>query len=222
MANFTKSSGNSTKDVEQIAVIRPGRETKDGNFAYVEVMANNSNLTKADVAAGKGQANPQLYTKKDGTYTAADGSEKPNYEHGIRLSKGQVDAIEAAGGKNALTKEDGTKYIPFKSDVMGKTEPVKDADGKAVMDKDGKPTSKLVGYMPNTKTIEPSDLGKLTEKRLDKHFSNTAAINDVADAKKAAEKTSEKPAPASKYDKMAEAASVASPESAVLDAGIEK
>lgn len=192
MANFKKESGNSTKGVELIAVVRPGRvatktdeatgETKT-TAVYAEVMTNNSNLKKADIQAGKGQENPNLYSKP--TEYVKDGETKKGYDNGIRFSPKQLETIEAAGGKNTLTTEDGTKYIPFKADVMGLTESVKDKEGKPVMGDDGKPKQQLVGYMPNTKTVEPTELGKLTENKLNKHFENTTAINDVKDAQRA-------------------------------------
>lgn len=206
MADFRKDSGNSTKNVEMIAVVRPGhvamkqdKETGESkpSAAYVEVMVNNSALKKADVEAGKGQANPNLYSKKT-EYTAENGEKKTGYEHGIRMTMGQLEAIEKVGGKNTLTKEDGTKYIPFKADVMGLSETVKDKDGKAVMGDNGKPKQQLVGYMPNTKTLEPTELGTLTQNRLDKHFSNTAKINEVQSAMKAEAKAAKLEASASK------------------------
>lgn len=193
MADFRKDSGNSTKNVEMIAVVRPGhvamrqdKETGESkpSAAYVEVMVNNSALKKADIQAGKGQENPNLYSKKT-EYTADNGEKKTGYEHGIRMSMNQLDAIEKVGGKNTLTKEDGTKYIPFKADVMGLSETVKDKDGKPVMGDDGKPKQQLVGYMPNTKTLEPTELGTLTQNRLDKHFANTKALGEVKDAQRA-------------------------------------
>lgn len=219
MADFRKESGNSTEQVELIAVVRPksvaykkdeeGKRTSEVSAHYVEVMVNNSALKKADIQAGKGQAQPELYSKRNGTYTNADGKTLPNYDNGIRLTPGQLNTIEAAGGSKTLTKEDGTLYIPFKADVMpiyetvkgedGKPKPRLDKDGKP-MEKDGKPLyeHKMVGYMPNTKTVTETELGNLTQNRLDKHYANTTAINEVADAKKNA--------------KMAEAASKAAPE----------
>lgn len=222
MADFSKGSGNSIKGVEMIAVVRPNnvayktdKETgeKTAAAAYVDVQVNNSALTKADVAAGKGQAHPNLYTKNT-TYTDKDtGETKSGTEHGIRMSMSQLEAIEAAGKGKSLTKEDGTKYIPFKADVMGLKETVKGEDGKPVMDKDGKPQTKNVGMMPNTKTIQPTELGTLTQNRLDKHFANTKAINDVQKAQK----------DAAKEAKLEAAASMSAPTAEKSDAkGMEK
>lgn len=197
MADFSKGSGNSIKGVEMIAVVRPNnkaykvdKETneKTATAAYIDVQVNNSALTKADIAAGKGQASPNLLSKPT-TYTDKEtGETKKGTEHGIRMSMSQLEAIEKAGEGKTLVKEDGTKYIPFKADVMGLKETVKDENGKAVKDADGKPQTKTVGMMPNTTTIQPTELGKLTQNRLDKHFANTKAINDVQKAQKAAAK----------------------------------
>lgn len=198
MADFSKGSGNSTKGVEMIAVVRPGHVAygqdkesgeKVAKAAYVEVMTNNSQYTKADIAAGKGQANPNLYSKTT-NYVDKDGKQQTGYENGIRMSISQLETIEKAGGSKALTKEDGTKYIPFKADVMGLKETVKDKEGNPVKDENGKNKERLVGFMPNTKTVEPSELGNLTEKRLDKHFANTTAISDLAKERSEAAKAS--------------------------------
>lgn len=221
MADFSKSSGNSTKGVEMIAVVRPGhvaygadKETgeKVAKAAYVEVMTNNSQFTKADIAAGKGQANPNLYSKT--TSYEKDGKTQKGHENGIRMSMSQLETIEKAGGDKTLTKEDGTKYIPFKADVMGLRETVKDDKGNPVKDKDGKNKEQLVGFMPNTKTVEPTELGRLTEKRLDKHFANTAAINDVAKERSEASK-------AAKDAKLQATASEKAPAEASADKGKE-
>lgn len=205
MADFKKDSGNSTKNVEMIAVVRPGHVATKTNeagektptAAYVEVMVNNSPLKKADIQAGKGQENPNLYSRKT-EYKTPEGETKTGYDHGIRMSMKQLEAIETAGGKNTLVKEDGTKYIPFKADVMGLSETVKDKEGKPVMGDDGKPKQRLAGYMPNTKTVEPTELGTLTQNRLDKHFANTKAIGEVKDAQREAAKSAKLEAASSK------------------------
>ncbi len=218
MADFRKESGNSTEKVELIAVVRPksvaykkdeqGNRTSEVNAHYVDVMVNNSALKKADIQAGKGQAQPELYSQRT-EYADDKGETKTGYNNGIRLTPGQLATIEAAGGSKTLIKEDGTLYIPFKADVMpiyetvkgedGKPKPRLDKDGKP-MEKDGKPLyeRKMVGYMPNTKTVTETELGNLTQNRLDKHYANTTAINEIATARKNA--------------KMAEAASKAAPE----------
>lgn len=219
MANFRSDSGNSTKGVEMIAVIRPdrvaykkdenGNRTSEVSAQYVDVMVNNSALKKAEVQAGKGQEQPNLYAQKV-SYTTEAGEEKQSFKHEIRMSFNQVEAIKAAGKGKSLEKEDGTLYVPFKADVMGLNETVKDKDGKAVMNEKGEPQKHLVGYMPNTKTIQPTELGNLTQNRLDKHFANTKTLNEVKNAQRAAAKDA----------KMAETATKA-PEMAEPDAGLD-
>lgn len=215
MADFSKASGNSMKGVELIAVVRPGRVAykkdekgeRTGEVAanYVDIMVNNAGLKKADVQAGKGQEHPNLYNERV-TYDK-DGETKTGYKHEIRLAPSQLAAIENVGADKALTKEDGTKYIPFKADVIPMTETVKDENGKAVLDEKGEPKKQMVGYVPNTKTLESTELGNLTQNRLDKHFANTKAIGEVMTEKRAAEK-------ASKEAKMAENAQKAELETA--------
>ena len=208
MANFKKDSGNSMKGVNQICVVRPGREATNENgkvtAKYVEIMADNSKLTKAEIAAGKGQASPNLYSKRT-TYVDKNGETKQGYDNSIRITPSQLDAIEKAGEGKSLVKEDGTKYIPFKSDLMGLNESVKDKDGQAVMNENGKTKTKLVGYMPNTKTLEPSDYGKLTQARLDKHYNNTKAVHAQQAKMAAAEKSASLSATAEKADVQVEA-----------------
>lgn len=197
MADFSKGSGNSIKGVEMIAVVRPNnvaystdkdKNEKKAAVAYIDVQVNNSALTKADIAAGKGQASPNLYSKPTTYEDKETGETKKGMEHGIRMSMSQLETIKKAGEGKTLTKEDGTQYIPFKADVMGLKETVKGEDGKPVKDADGKTQTKTVGMMPNTTTVQPTELGKLTQNRLDKHFANTKAINDVQKAQKAADK----------------------------------
>ena len=214
MADFSKASGNSTKGVELIAVVRPDRVAykKDENgkpigdpvAQYVDVMVNNSALKKADVQAGKGQEHPNLLNQRK-TYTDKSGETKTGYNHEIRFTTGQVESIKKAGEGKMLVKEDGTMYIPFKADVMPLTESVKDKDGNVVTNDKDKPKMKVAGYMPNTKTIEPTELGTLTQNRLDKHFANTKELGKVYDEKRAAEK-------ASKDAKLSADASKAAPE----------
>lgn len=200
MADFSKGSGNSLKDNTVIVVVRDGHEAKDdkGNTKaiYAEAMVDNSGLKKADVQAGKGQANPNLYSKKT-EYTDENGEKKTGFEHGIRFSPSQIDAIkQTAGEKNTLEK-DGATYYRVKADLMPMTETVKDKDGKPVMGEDGKAKQRMVGVMPNTKTLEPAE-GSLTPNRLDKHYANTAKINEVQSAMKAEAKTAKLEASASK------------------------
>ena len=214
MADFSKASGNSTKGVELIAVVRPdrvaykkdesGKPTSEPVAHYVDIMVNNSALKKADIQAGKGQERPNLLNQK-AAYTDKDGVSKTGYNHEIRFTNSQIASIKAAGESKALTKEDGTMYIPFKADVMPLTETVKDKDGNAIMNDNGKPKMRVAGYMPNTKTIEPTELGNLTQNRLDKHFANTKAIGEVCDEKRAAEK-------AAKGAKLSAEAAKAAPE----------
>lgn len=195
MANFRNDSGNSRQGVEMIAVVRPGRETEKSQ--YVEVMVNNSAVKKADAAKGMGQGDPNLYTKTTTFTDEKTGEKKTGYDHGIRLTKDQFAAIENAGGSKALEKEDGTRYIPFKADVMPLNQTVKDKEGNPVKDENGKNKTQMVGYMPNTKTIEPTELGNLTQNRLDKHFENTKTINEAQKAQKAASKAAKLEATAS-------------------------
>lgn len=211
MADFSKASGNSMKDVELIAVVRPnktaykkdeaGKPTSEPLAHYVDVMVNNSGLKKGEIKEGKGQEQPNLYTKSI-SYTDKNGETQKGFDHGVRFTPGQLDTIKKAGEGKSLTKEDGTMYIPFKADLMPLTETVKGKDGD---------TKKMVGYIPNTKTVEPSDT-KLTQNRLDKHFENTKAIGEVKDAERAAAK-------ASKDAKLSADASKSAPQS---DKGKEK
>lgn len=175
MADFRKETGNSTKGVELIAVIRPGHEAqKDGKVIskYAAVMVNNTALTKKDIAEGKGQGQPNLYAKKNGV----DKDGKTLYNNDIRFSADQLAAIEKAGEGKSYTDEKGVKFVPFKADLM--------ALRMEVTDKEGNKQKEMVGYMPNTKTLEPSELPKLTEARIKKQFDNTKEINKVASAKK--------------------------------------
>ena len=214
MADFSKASGNSMKGVELIAVVRPGRvaykKDEKGELTnevvanYVDVMVNNSALKKADIQAGKGQEHPNLLNQRKEYTDKESGETKVSFNHEIRLTPNQLTAIETAGAGKALDK-DGTKYIPFKADVMPLTETVKDADGKVVMNEKGEPKKQMVGFMPNTKTLEPSELGNLTQNRLDKHFANTKALGVVMDEKRAAAK-------AAKDAKLSEGAQKASAE----------
>lgn len=181
MANFSKSSGNSTKDVELIAVKRSNNVAFDQNGKpvayYVDVMVNNM---QANIEKGEGQALPNLYTKQQEYVSKDTGEVKQGYNHGIRLTAGQMDTIMAVGGNNILSKNDGTQYIPFKADLMPLREKQFDADGKVIMDPNtpDKPLTKMVGYMPNTKTVQASDYGLLTEEGLKQHFDNTKAVNE--------------------------------------------
>ena len=195
MADFTKASGNSMKGVELIAVIHNGRtvpkKTKDGKDTneigarFVDVMVDNSSLTTDDIKAGKGQTDPNLYSRKV-TYTdKTTGEPKEGYDNGIRFSENQVDAIKAAGGANILTKEDGTMYVPFKADLMNLKMATRDEAGNVIKDDKGAAVKKTVGLMPNIETLVPSDRGPLTQERLDAHFENTRAANAVAKAAKA-------------------------------------
>lgn len=244
MADFTKASGNSMKGVELIAVIHNGRtvpkKTKDGKDTneigarFVDVMVDNSSLTADDIKAGKGQTDPNLYSRKV-TYTdKTTGEPKEGYDNGIRFSENQVDAIKAAGGANILTKEDGTMYVPFKADLMNLKMATRDEAGNVIKDDKGAAVKKTVGLMPNTETLVPSDRGPLTQERLDAHFENTRAANAVAKAAKAAEKPAEKAAEAetkkpakkapkksaSKASKLAAVAETAAP--AAAEQGMEK
>lgn len=213
MADFSKGSGNSTKGVELIAVIRPDRvayaKDEAGNSTdkiaaqYVDVMVNNSALKKAEIQEGKGQEHPNLLNQRK-SYTDKEGNQKTGFKHEIRMSASQVADIEAAGGSKILEK-DGVKYVPFKADVMPLTETVKDKDGNVVNNEKGEPKKQLIGFMPNTKTIEPTELGNLTQNRLDKHFANTKEIGKVKEQQRSAEK-------ATKEAKLAAEASNASPE----------
>ena len=193
MADFSKASGNSMKGNTVIIAEREGHCAKDENgkvkAVYVEAMVDNSSLKKADIQAGKGQANPNLYSKKT-DYTDENGETKSGYDNSIRMSESQVETIKAAAGKdNTLetTDKNGNKvtYYRVKADLMPLMETVKGEDGKPAMGEDGKPQQKMVGTMPNTKTVESAE-GKLTQNRLDKHFANTEAINDVRKAAAAA------------------------------------
>ena len=66
MADFSKASGNSMKDVELIAVVRPnktaykkdeaGKPTSEPLAHYVDVMVNNSGLKKGEIKEGKGRS----------------------------------------------------------------------------------------------------------------------------------------------------------------------
>ena len=183
MADFSKASGNSKQGVELIAVVKPGRMTKDGK-KFVDFMVNNSAIKKADAEKGIGQSNPNLYTDptKKTTYTDSKGVEKTKLSNGIPITMSQLAAIEAVGKGKMLEKElpakepavqnaaeqpdkkrsdDNTiKYIPFKADLI-----------------DYCKGDKKVGYIPNTKTLQPTELGNLTEKRLAKHYANTSVIN---------------------------------------------
>lgn len=222
MADFSKASGNSREGVEMIAVVRPdrvaykkdeeGKPTSEPAAHYVDVMVNNSALKKADVQAGKGEAHPNLLNQKVEYEDKGTGEKKTGYNHEIRLTPGQLETIENAGGSRTLTKEDGTKYIPFKADVMPMTEKVKDEEGKVVKTEDGKDKVRVVGYMPNTKTVTESELGNLTEKRLDKHFDNTKAINEVQAAQ----------AQANKNAALSATAAKSAPEAEVQSSGLEK
>lgn len=206
MADFTKASGNSMKGVELIAVIHNGRtvpkKTKDGKETdeigarFVDVMVDNSTLTADDIKAGKGQSDPNLYSRRV-TYTdKTTGEHKTGYDNGIRFSENQVNAIKAAGGNNILTKDDGTMYVPFKADLMNLKITTRDEAGNVIKDEKGAAVKKAVGLMPNTETLAPSERGPLTQERLDAHFENTRAANAVAKASKAAEKPAEKAAEA--------------------------
>lgn len=181
MANFSKSSSNSMKDVELIAVKRNNNIAFDQNGKpvayYVDVMVNNA---QADVEKGEGQALPNLYTKQKDYVSKDTGEVKQGYTHGIRFTAGQIDTLVTAGGSNILSKDDGTQYIPFKADLMPLREKQFDTNGQVIMDpnKPDKPLTKMVGYMPNTKTIKVSDYGPLTEESLKRHFENTKAINE--------------------------------------------
>lgn len=194
MADFKKENydpKNPDGKVEMIAVVRPnsaaykkdaeGKPTGEPVAHYVDVMTNNSNLKKSEIQAGEGQAHPNLMNQKTEYTDKNTGEKKTGYSHSIRLSPSQLETIENAGGSKSLEK-DGVKYIPFKANVMPVTEKVKDKDGNVVKTDDGKDKTRMVGAMPNTKTVEPSDLGNLTQNRLDKHFANTKAINEVQKA----------------------------------------
>ena len=199
MADFTKASGNSMNGVNMIAVIRPnrvihqkdkaGKETDKIAAQFVDIMVDNSTLSAEDIKVGKGQANPNLYSRAV-TYQDKDGNSKQGFNNGIKFSVDQVEAIKAAGEGNSLTKEDGTIYVPFKADLMYLRENVVDKSGEVVKDEDGKPQKRNVGFLPNTKTLAASDFGQLTQERLDAQFENTKAVKSEKD-KAAAGKTNE-------------------------------
>lgn len=241
MANFSNASGNSMKGVELIAVIRPGRvipqKDKEGNptdkvgAQFVDVMVDNSTLTAADIKAGKGQSNPNLYSRAVEYTDKATGETKKGFDNGIRFSEKQVEAMKAAGEGKTLTKEDGTMYVPFKADLMYLKETVRDDAGNPVKNDKGETKKRNVGYLPNTDTLAPSELGAITQERLDKHFENTKAAKAAdktveATAEKAVEAETKKPAKkapkkaASKATKLATVAADA-PASSV-EQGMEK
>lgn len=207
MAIFTKESGNSMRGVDMIAVIRPNRvayqKDKDGKTTdkisaqFVDVMVDNSTLSADDIKAGKGQANPNLYSRSVSYKDKETGETKTGYNNGIRFAPSQVEAIKNVGKENALTTEDGTMYVPFKADLMYLKENVTDKQGQVVMGENGKPQKRNVGFLPNTETLTASENGPLTQERLAKHFENTKAVNAEKDAKKAPEaevQAEEKPA----------------------------
>lgn len=197
MAIFTKESGNSMHGVDMIAVIRPNRvayqKDKDGKTTdkisaqFVDVMVDNSTLSADDIKAGKGQANPNLYSRSVSYKDKETGETKTGYNNGIRFAPSQVEAIKNVGKENALTMEDGTMYVPFKADLMYLKENVTDKQGQVVMGEDGKPQRRNVGFLPNTETLTASENGPLTQERLAKHFENTKAVNAEKDAKNAPE-----------------------------------
>lgn len=196
IGDFGKRFGNSIYNVELIAVMRPGRFAPGGYNAYVEddnpyraignengrgpkikpevafieVMANNSQLSEADIKAGKGHEFPNLYTHvKQGK----------TYEHSFPVEISQYQDIMEKGGAKAFTEKDGTRYVPFKADIVPYTKPVKDADGKPVMGEDGKPKREMIGYKPNMTTLRSTEFGALTKEDIDKQYSNTSALHKV-------------------------------------------
>lgn len=163
-ADFSKKSGNSRENVEMIAVIKPGHEyykpDADGNkklaAVYVDTQVNNSHLTQADIAAGNGQKNAHLFNEaKNGKFNSS-----------VPWSPSQIAKLKETCGADAYTAKNGTMYIPLKADVMPMTRTV-----------DGKQTT--IGYMPNTKTIQPSDYGSLTKDDIAKHFDNSKALSSA-------------------------------------------
>ena len=159
--------GQSLKDQELLVRFNEQqlRTNKQGepNGAFIVAQKNQSMLTKADVAAGKGDTNTNLVS----TPGKPDENGKPRVNHSIPISEKQLQAILEAAGDNKITK-DGTTVVGIKADLMTAT------------DKDGK----TIGLMPNTKTVAPSDY-KLTDKTLTMQQNRTTEAIKVRDEAKA-------------------------------------
>lgn len=181
MAKF--NSEEDRKGVELIAQFDDKHVVKDketnevkGKYA-INIQTANWQYNKADIEAGKGQENPDLSHK--GT------NQK---DHTQYLDKDTFEKIKEAGKGKAYTDEQGKTYIPFKADIdTTKRIPDKNADGTphTYTASDGKERQTYT-YRQDIKadTIQPSELPKLTEKRVEKQASNTEAIKETAQSAK--------------------------------------
>ena len=163
MANY---EGKSTKEQELIIRFdeQQLRTNKNGepNGAFIVAQKNQSMLTKADTAAGKGDTNTNLVS----TPGKPDENGKPRANHSIYITEKQLQTIIEAAGDNKITKK-GVTFLGIKADLM----PATDNNGKNI------------GLMPNTKTVTPSDY-KLTDKTIVMQQNRTTeAINVRNEAK---------------------------------------
>lgn len=151
----------SMKGVELLVVKYPNAETKDGKRVFLDAMVR-------PVEGVAPQRVPHLASKKK----ELDG--RTVYDHQVGYSTSQLDAIIAAAGDNVIQMPDrngkpGPQVIAVKADVMT-------ASGKQT------------GLVLNTKTLEPSELPKITENTLPELFATTKAVAEAEKARKAAEK----------------------------------
>lgn len=181
MADFSRASGNSLKDNTIIVVLRENCIDKNNNY-HANVMVDNSSFTNADIKAGKGQADPNLRSRKYESVNEKTGETEIKTAHDIRFTESQIKKMkDVAGDKNTLTTKDkngkDVTFLRLDADLMIKEENAKDLKGQTVMGEDGKPKhSKFV--MPDTTTLRPAS-GTLTQNRVNKHFANTSKINEV-------------------------------------------
>ncbi len=197
MATFSKESGNSKEDVEVIVKLPPDdkrnvmKKDENGNPQFVGKYAEsietaNWNLNKGDIAEGKGQKDPALRNK----YVGKDADGNVKYDHSQFLDAQTIDKIKECAKDKSYTAEDGSTYYPIKADVQKYAKTERDAEGNPKLGKDGK-AIKEYGHQIDFSTIEPSDLPRLTEKRLEKQASNTEAIKEHA-AEEAAKEAASK------------------------------
>lgn len=199
--DFGKKSGNPTKDVELIAVVKPGcfspggfnARLEDDNpyraigcgsgnenksdkavkpeVAYVEIMANNGAFSSEDIKSGKGYERPNLHT-----CVSEDGKK---YSNSFPIPIKMYQDIMENGGANAYTRKDGTQFVPFRADIVSNSKVKKDDKDQPVVSESGNYEREMIGYKPKMDTVKPTELGQLTNADITKHFENTKAIHEV-------------------------------------------